>query len=175
MVKYRKMLSDWQADYIQSLMRLIESQSKVTLANWAIDYAEAQLIPLWNREFAQDARPQAALDAARAWLSGEIKLTEAKPLILACHAAAHDADNNPIAQSAARAIGQSASTIHSARHCIGLAFYGALSLAYAKCGVDAAWEILEAQATQECRLMEDALRARSVKDETNPAKISWHC
>lgn len=40
MPKARKMLSDWEAPYIQSLMKLIETQSKATLAFWAVDYAE---------------------------------------------------------------------------------------------------------------------------------------
>lgn len=31
MAKTRRMLSDWRAPYIQSLMRLIETQSKATL------------------------------------------------------------------------------------------------------------------------------------------------
>lgn len=35
----RKMLSDWKAPYIQALMKLIETQSKSTLAHWAVDYA----------------------------------------------------------------------------------------------------------------------------------------
>ncbi|MDR0794857.1 MAG: hypothetical protein LBE79_02205 [Tannerella sp.] len=34
MKKYRKMLSDINAPYLQSLMKLIETQSKTTLANW---------------------------------------------------------------------------------------------------------------------------------------------
>ncbi|MDO9592157.1 MAG: hypothetical protein Q7I98_03070 [Erysipelotrichaceae bacterium] len=34
MPKTRKMLSDWQAPYLQSLRRLIETQSKETLASW---------------------------------------------------------------------------------------------------------------------------------------------
>lgn len=40
MPKPRKMLSDWKAPYIQSLMKLIETQSKATLTNWAVDYTE---------------------------------------------------------------------------------------------------------------------------------------
>ncbi|MGB4661005.1 MAG: hypothetical protein WBI07_17675 [Mobilitalea sp.] len=43
MAKARKMLSDWEAPCIQALVKLIETQSKITLANWAIDYAEEQL------------------------------------------------------------------------------------------------------------------------------------
>lgn len=48
MAKARKMLSDLNAPYIQSLMRLIETQSKSTLAHWAVDYAELVILPLWS-------------------------------------------------------------------------------------------------------------------------------
>jgi hypothetical protein len=37
MKKYRKMLSDINAPYLQSLMKLIETQSKTTLAHWSIN------------------------------------------------------------------------------------------------------------------------------------------
>ncbi len=72
------MLSDWRAPYIQSLMKLIETQSKATLANWAIDCA----LPLWQKHYRDDSRPQEALNVARAWLAGKIKLTEAKPWLM---------------------------------------------------------------------------------------------
>jgi hypothetical protein len=123
------MLTDWDAPYIRSLVKLIETQSKSTLANWAVDYSERVLLPLWNKHYPDDPRPQNALKAAREWLSGKIKLQEARKAILQCHAAAREAENNHVARSAARAIGQSASTVHSARHCIGLALYGALAVA----------------------------------------------
>lgn len=124
MPKERKMLSDWKAPYIQSLMKLIETQSKATLANWAVDYSEQVILPLWCKYNSNDLRPQNALNAAREWLSGAIKLPQAKPAILECHAAAREAEGNPVAHAAARTIGQCTSTIHSARHCIGIAFYG---------------------------------------------------
>lgn len=175
MPKTRKMLSDWRAPYIQSLMKLIETQSKVTLVNWAVDYCEQILLPIYNKHYPGDLRPQNALNAARRWLSGEIKLPQAKSAILECHAAARESERNPVAQAAARAIGQCASTIHSARHCIGLAFYGALSVAYDRLGTDSPWEQIERFAADECGRMEAALRAISVKNETHPAKINWKC
>lgn len=175
MPRLRKMLSDWRAPYIQSLMKLIESQSKETLANWAVDYSEKVLLPLWNKYYPDDLRPQDAINAARRWLSGEIKLPQAKAVILECHAAAREADGNPVAQASARAIGQCASTIHSARHCIGLAFYGALAVAYDVLGTDTPWEQIEQYAAKECGRMEAALRAVAVEDERNPAKIDWKC
>lgn len=175
MAKTRKMLSDWEAPYIQSLMGLIETQSKATLANWAVDYAERVILPLWCKSYPDDSRPQNALNAARKWLSGTIKLPQAKPAILECHAAARESEGNPIAQAAARAIGQCASTIHSARHCIGLAFYGALAVAYDKLGTHAPWGQIEKFAAEECGHMFDALQAVAVMNEPNPAKIDWKC
>lgn len=175
MARARKMLSDWDAPYIQALVRLIETQSKPTLAHWAVDYAESVLLPLWSRHYPDDLRPQNALNAAREWLSGAIKLPQAKAVILECHAAAREAEGNPVAQAAARAIGQCASTIHSARHCIGLALYGALAVAYDTLGTKVPWEQLEQCVADECGRMLDALRAVSVDNEPNPAKIDWKC
>lgn len=175
MPKARKMLSDWEAPYIQSLMKLIETQSKATLALWADDYAERVLLPLWSKHFPDDLRLENALNAAREWLAGTIKLPQAKLTILECHAAAREAEGNPVAQAAARTIAQSASTIHSARHCIGLAFYGALAVAYDQLGTDAPWEQIEQCAAEECGRMEAALRAIAVEKELNPAKVVWKC
>lgn len=175
MPKARKMLSNWEAPYIQSLMKLIETQSKTTLAAWAADYSEQVLLPLWSKHYPDDLRPKDALNAAREWLSGAIKLPQAKKIILECHAAARETDENPVAQAAARAIGQCASTIHSARHCIGLAFYGAVAVAYDRLGTNAPWAQIEQCAAGECGRMLDALDAVAVKNEPNPAKIDWKC
>lgn len=175
MAKARKMLSDWQAPYIQALMRQIETQSKSTLANWAVDYSERFMLPLWAKHYPDDLRPHEALNAAREWLSGRIKLPQAKVAILQCHAAAREADDNPTAQAAARAMGQAASTIHSARHCIGLPLYGAVAIAYDTLGTSAPWAEVEECAGEECGRMLEALRAVSVDDEPNPAKINWKC
>lgn len=175
MPKARKMLSDWDAPYIQSLAKLIETQSKPTLAHWAVDYAEAVILPLYYKYYPNDLRPQNALNAAREWLAGTIKLPQAKKVILQCHAAAREADENPVAQAAARAIGQSASTIHSARHCMGLALYGAIAIAYDTLGTNETWEQLERCAADECGRMLDALRSVAVENEPSPTKIHWKC
>lgn len=176
MAGYRKMLNDWKAPYIQSLMRLIETQSKTTLANWCINYAEEHILPIYESLCPADTRLRDTLNAAKDWLKGKVKLPEVKKLILnSAHAAAREADGNPAAQAAARAIGQCASTVHSAGHCIGLAFYGALSVAYSTLGSEASWAQLEQCAADECARMEMALREIAVPDEMNPAKINWNC
>lgn len=162
MAKPRKMLSEWDASYIQALVRLIETQSKTTLAHWAIDYAECYLLPIWRAHDPMDMRPQQALNAARQWLAGIIKLPQAKSVILACHAAARAAEGYPAAQAAARAIAQCSSTIHSARHCIGLAAYGAIAIAYERLGADAPWRTVEPYAAEVCGHMLSALQEIAV-------------
>ena len=90
------MLSDWRAPYIQSLMRLIETQSKVTLATWAIGYSEKVLLPIWPSASRMTRGPQTALNAAREWLSGKIKLPQAKEKnSLKCHSAARESEGDP--------------------------------------------------------------------------------
>ena len=175
MAKYRKMLSNWDAPYIQSLIGLIETQSKETLIRWSADYAETRLLPIYEARFPHDPRPREAITAARRWLGKEIKLPAAKPAILACHEAAREADSDPTAQAAARAIGQSASTIHAPTHVAGLALYGALAVAYDALGIDTPWATLEQAAAMECAQMETALRAIAVENEPHPAKLNWRC
>lgn len=175
MPRIRKMLSDWEAPYLVPLVNAIETQSKTTLAEWVIQYSARVMLPIWLKYNPDDTRPQDALSAAREWLSGSVKLPEVKARILACHAAARDANDNPAAQAAARAIGQSASTVHSARHCIGLPLYGALAAAYDALGTKASPDQMEQYISDECGRMLAALQSISVANEPDPAKINWHC
>ncbi|MDD4097120.1 MAG: hypothetical protein PHP22_12870 [Oscillospiraceae bacterium] len=99
----RKIISNRDAPYIRALVRLIETQSKSTLTHWAVDYAQWVLLPIWKKFDPEDIRPESALDSARRWLSGQIKLPEAKAKILLCHEAAREAQKSPAAQAAARA------------------------------------------------------------------------
>lgn len=46
MPKLRKTLGDIQSETCRSLMRLIETQSKTTLARWAIGYAQERYLPI---------------------------------------------------------------------------------------------------------------------------------
>ena len=81
MPKLCKMLGAVDAPYIISLMRLIETQSKVTMAGWCMNYCEEHILPIFERYCPGDSRPRHAIAAA--W-----KL-----------------DNNLAAQAAARACG----------------------------------------------------------------------
>jgi len=175
MPKYRKMLNNWQDPYIMRLLRLIETQSKETITNWCVNYAEKRLLPIYEAEREGDTRPHAAIAVARRWQAGAIKLPQAKKIIQDCQQAAREAEDNPIAQAAAKTIFQCAGTIHTPTHSAGLIFCGALAVAYAELGIDTAWDKLLAAAEAEIGKMESALRDIAVEDEPNPAKIKWNC
>lgn len=176
MPKLRKMLGKADSPYIVSLMRAIETQSKETITHWCIDYAEAHIIPIYEKHCPGDLRPHLALDAARRWMRGEAKLPEVKNIILnECHAAARELEDNPAAQAAARACGQASACFHTPTHSLGLAFYGAAAIAYDRVGTEEKPEVYDKIAAEECAKMVEALRKVSVENEPNPAKINWNC
>ena len=176
MPKARKMLGNWRDPHTQSIMRLVETQSKTTITNWCIDYTEAHILPIYNKTFPEDNRPLRAIEAARRWLAKEIKLPEAKRIILdECHQAARESDEHPAAQAAARCCGQAASTIHAPTHSLGIVFYGCAAIAYDRVGISQKPEAYEQIVIEECAKMEAALRAIAVENEPNPAKINWNC
>lgn len=176
MAKLRKMLGAVDSPYIVSLMRLIETQSKETIAAWCMDYAQAHILPIYERECPGDPRPRAALDAARQWFEGRVKLPQVKHIILnECHAAARECEDKPAAQAAARACGQASACFHTPTHSLGLAFYGAAAIAYDRVGTGERPEAYERIAAEECAKMEAALRAVMVDGEPNPARINWGC
>lgn len=76
--KLRKMLGDRDAPCTQSLLSLIDTQSKATICKWCIDYAEAIVLPIFEKRCPDDNRPRNALNAARDYLGSKIKFPEAK-------------------------------------------------------------------------------------------------
>jgi hypothetical protein len=174
--KPRKMLGSADAPYIVSLMGLIDTQSKKTIATWCLDYADAHLVPIYERRRPGDGRPAHAVEVARAWRRGEVRLPEVRKVIAGeCLPAAREAEDDPAAQAAARAAGSAAACVHTPTHSLAVAFYGAAAIAYDRVGVGQTAEEYDAIAAEECAKMEAALRAVAVADEPNPAKINWNC
>lgn len=176
MSKPRKMLGTADSPAILSLMQLIETQSKATIARWCLDYAETIILPIYQKRRPGDDRPLQSIQAARDWFDGKVKLPQVKDIILhQCHAAAREAEEDPAAQAAARACGQAASCFHTPTHSLGLAFYGTAAIAYDRVGLHEPPEVYERIVAEECAKMEAALRSIAVEKEPHPAKITWHC
>ena len=173
MRKLQKTIGNFDCPEIRSLAQLAETQSKRTLCLWSIDYAEAHLLPVFEREFPDDTRPREALANARGWLEGRVPFVDAKDTNNGAHNAATAAEGHPAVQAAARAIAHASLTIHVSAHCMGIAFYGAAALSYDQLGLDATQDEYLFVAQQAWLEMEDALRTIAVENETNPAKLNW--
>jgi hypothetical protein len=169
--RLRKMLCSLDAPYIARFMRLIETQSKATIGGWGLSYADI-ILPIYEKSFA-DARPRAALAAARDWFAGRIKLPESKKRSSECQAAVKEAAGSPAAQAAANACANAALLAHTPLHSLGVIFYGTAAIVYDRVGINETAEVYKRLAEDECAKMEAALRSIAVVDEPNPIRIDW--
>lgn len=174
MAKLRKMLGRIDAPETVALMRLIETQSKTTLAAWAIGCARERYLPIFESINNADIQPRAALDACALYLDGGIKLAEAKQAIKPAVQTARD-EQDHTAQAAARAISTACAAITTPTNALGFLFYGAAAFAYSEAGLECDAQEYDVLATQELERALTSLQAVAVADEPNPAKIKWGC
>ncbi|HEX5579701.1 MAG TPA: hypothetical protein VFY43_08560 [Candidatus Limnocylindria bacterium] len=90
------------------------------LALWAADCAE-HVLPLFELVRPADERPRRAIELARAWARGEVRMTESRTA--AGHANAAARDLRGAARHAAYAAAQAAAVAHVAAHELGAAAY----------------------------------------------------
>lgn len=126
----RKLLFSRDSECIQPLRELIEKQKHRTLAMWAVDCA-GPVLAVFEARYPEEKRPREAIEAAMAWMRGEIKMPVAKKAIHAAHNAATEVEHDPAACAAARAMGHAAATVHVETHALGLVFYGLTAIVYA--------------------------------------------
>ena len=90
------------------------------LALWAASCAE-HVLDLFESAQPEDPRPRQAIEHARAWVRGEVKMTQARTA--AGHAMAAARDLRGAARHAAYAAGQAGAVAHVAAHELGAAAY----------------------------------------------------
>lgn len=174
--KLRKMLGDVNAPSCVALRELIDTQSKDTIRKWCLSYATDKILPLFEKHCPGDDRPRSAVNAAYEYMDGKVKFPVVKDIILnQCHQAARELDNNPVAQAAARAVGQGSAVVHTLTHSLGLFFYAAAAVAYDSVGTDATEDDYAAIAEEICLDYTATLQAVAVENEPNPAKLKWNC
>lgn len=147
----RKILFSRESEPIQPIRELIEQQKHRTLVMWALDCAP-RVLEIFERQYPNEARPRIALETARAWARGEVKMPAAKKAIHSAHNAATEAEAFPAAQAAARAVGHAAATVHVETHGLGLVFYGLTAFIYAE-----GMEHYDAIVERECAFFYDRL------------------
>jgi hypothetical protein len=142
------------------------------LALWAASCAE-HVLDLFESAQPGDPRPRQAIQHARAWVRGEVKMTQARAA--GGHAMAAARDLRGAARFAAYAAGQAGVVAHVAAHELGAA-------AYAIKAVRAASPEGEAEARRECQWQRDqlpeAIRELVLDDQRLRNDICWsvfHC
>ncbi len=107
--------------FLQDLRMLLEGRNRRTVILWALDLAE-QTVEQLEKHCPGDPRPRSALDAARAWARGRIKMPVAQRAILDCHAMAKEL-TDPADIARCHAVGQACSVVHTPGHALGYPMY----------------------------------------------------
>jgi hypothetical protein len=141
------------------------------LAGWALDCAE-HVLPLFTAVAPDDARPRDALEAGRAWIRGELRMSDARRAAFGANAAARGKPDP--ARLAALAIGQAAAVPHVAAHELGAAAYAirAARAAALAAGEDGEAARLAERDRQRARLPEP-VRDLVLDDQRERSSICW--
>jgi hypothetical protein len=139
------------------------------LALWAASCAE-HVLPFFEAARSGDPRPRHAIEHARAWVRGEVKMMQARAA--GGHAMGAARDLLGAARHAAYAAGQAAVVAHVAAHELGAAAY-AIKAARAAAPKDAS----EAAGRLECQWQRDqlpaAIRELVLDDQRLRNDICW--
>ena len=116
------------------IAELLSKLDHKTSVIWATDCAQ-HVLKYFEEKYPKDNRPRKAIEAGRAWIRGEIAMSEARTAAFAAHAAARDA-NPDAARAAARAAGHAAATAHVAGHAVHAATYAARAAGHTVDSID---------------------------------------
>ena len=140
------------------------------IALWAVTCAE-HVLQHFSDAHPDDPRPARALDAARGWVRGERRMSDAREAAFASNAAAREVSG--AAKLAALAVGQAAAVPHVAAHDLGAAAYAIRSA-----GAAAPLEQAAAAAAEECRWQREQLpeeiRDLVLDDQRRRNELCWH-
>jgi hypothetical protein len=139
------------------------------LALWAAACAE-HVLPLFETVQPEDQRPRQAIALARAWVRGEVKMSEARNA--AGHAQAAARALSGAARHAAFAAGQAAAVAHVAAHELGAAAY-AIKAAQAAATPGQAENAGRLECRWQRQQLPDAIRELVLDDERLRNAICW--
>lgn len=175
MAKLRRMLGDINSEECKTLMTLISTQSKITLAEWAVVYAEENYLEIYKKEYGDDSRLDKVIAACKDYVNGSIKLKDLKLLLKEAAACAREVKETEAARAAAHAVATACAVVQTPSNALGFLFYGAAATAYHRAGIQETQEIYDKLALNELKKAYESLKKAAVPDEVNPAKINWNC
>jgi hypothetical protein len=132
------------------------------LAGWALLCSE-HVLHLFEDHRPGDSRPREAIDAGRAWIRGEMRMSDARQLAFQANAAARDMPGP--AKFAALSAGQAAAVPHVAAHDLGAAAYAIRAVGDAARAEEREW--------QRAHLPAD-VRELVLDDQRHRSAICWH-
>lgn len=139
------------------------------LALWAAECAE-HVLRFFEDVRPDDDRPRRAIEQARAWARGEVRMTEARTA--AGHAMGAARDLRGAAREAAYAAGQAAAVAHVAAHELGAAAY-AIRAARAAAPAEQQIEAGRLECQWQRSRLPDEIRALVLDDQRLRNKYCW--
>jgi hypothetical protein len=140
------------------------------LAEWAALCAE-HVLPFFEHEQPGDTRPRDAIDAGRAWIRGEMRMSDARQAAFAANAAARGLPDP--AKFAALAAGQAAAVPHVAAHDLGAAAYAIRAARASASSAETEATRIREREWQRKRIPEE-LRELVLEDQRNRSAICWN-
>ena len=113
------------------------------------------------------------MDGCRNHLTGQLSRKELKPLLQEASAATRETEG-AVEQAATQATAAACAVTQTPTNALGLLCYGAAAAAFSMAGTEDASRWGD-RARAELEQALEELRAVSVPDEPNPAKINWNC
>lgn len=175
MTTLRKMLGTIDSEECISLMHLMETQSKQTLAAWAIQYAKDHVLGLYENYLPDDKTMRAVILECEQYLRGTKTLKDIKPVIREAALFARNCNAGPIQQAAARGIATACATIQTPTNALGFLFYTAAAIVYHNEGLNQDTAAYDRLANEQLALAYTSLQQAAIVDEAHPAKLKWNC
>ena len=139
------------------------------LALWAAACAE-HVLHYFESERPADSRPRQAIELARAWVHGEVTMSQARTAAFAANAAAREVTG--AAREAAHAAGQAAAVPHVAAHELGAAAY-AIRAARAAAAHGKGTDAGRLECAWQREQLPEAIRELALDDERLRSDICW--
>jgi hypothetical protein len=140
------------------------------LADWALVCAE-HVLHLFEDQQPGDSRPRDALEIGRAWIRGELRMTDAHNAAFQANAAARGMADP--AKFAALSAGQAVAVAHVAAHELGAAAY-AIRAAGASVPADDAAQARAKEREWQRQQLPDAVRELVLDDQRRRSAVCWH-
>jgi hypothetical protein len=140
------------------------------LADWALVCAE-HVLHLFEDQRPADSRPRDALEIGRAWIRGELPMTDAHNAAFQANAAARGMAD-PV-KFAALSAGQAVAVAHVAAHDLGAAAY-AIRAAGASVPADDAAQARATEREWQREQLPAAIRELVLDDQRRRSAICWH-